>query len=224
MKTLTYLFALVLFTLPSQAQQNAHTTAGIHRFVVAEVLQTTSYTYLLANEDARQQWLALPRTEANAGEVYYYQEGIEMKDFKSTELNRTFASVLFIGGVQSARAIQPGNPPADPPAPNSPRQPVPPAQDGLSIAKLIADKENYANKEVVLKGRVVKYNPKIMGKNWLHLQDGSGEDGKSDITVTTSMETKVGDSITVKGTVVLNKDLGSGYFYDIIIENAVIIE
>ena len=223
MKPLTSLLILVLFAFAVKAQQNAHATANIHKFVVDEVLQTTSYTYLLANENGRQQWLALPRVEAKVGEVYYYQEGIEMKDFKSSELDRTFASVLFISGVQNASTLQPDTPPQEPPAPTTGGQIIAQAEGSITIAELIANKDKYAGKEVVLRGRVVKYNPKIMGKNWLHLQDGSGADGKSDITVTTDMVTKVGEIITIKGTVVLNKDIGSGYFYEIIIENATIL-
>jgi hypothetical protein len=68
----------------------------------------------------------------------------------------------------------------------------------------------------------VKYNPAIMGKNWLHLRDGSGNatDGNNDILVTTTAEAKLGDIVTVRGLVRTEKDFGSGYAYKALIEEA----
>ena len=94
----------------------------------------------------------------------------------------------------------------------------------ISIAELYANKTVYAGKSVRLHGKVVKYNPNIMGKNWVHIQDGTEHEGKNDLTVTTKMTTKVGEEITVEGTVVLNKDLGAGYFYEILLEDATIVK
>ena len=94
----------------------------------------------------------------------------------------------------------------------------------ITIAELYANKTVYQGKTVRLHGKVVKYNPNIMGKNWVHIQDGSEYEGKNDLTITTSMTTKVGDEITVEGTVVLNKDLGAGYFYEILLEDATIVK
>ena len=73
-------------------------------------------------------------------------------------------------------------------------------------------------------GVVVKYNPGILGRNWIHLQDGTGEaaDGSNDITVTTAEDVIVamGDLVIATGTAVLDKNLGEGYAYPIVIENA----
>jgi hypothetical protein len=68
----------------------------------------------------------------------------------------------------------------------------------------------------------VKYNSGIMGRNWLHIQDGSGDPAKSthDITVTSEASTKVGDLVTVRGVLATDKDFGAGYAYDAIIEDA----
>jgi hypothetical protein len=69
---------------------------------------------------------------------------------------------------------------------------------------------------------VVKYNAGIMGKNWLHLRDGTGSDADSsnDILVTTSQTAKVSDVVTVKGIVRTDKDFGAGYVYKVLIEDA----
>ena len=71
-------------------------------------------------------------------------------------------------------------------------------------------------------GKVVKYNAGIMGKNWIHLRDGSGDASKdtNDILVTTQAQAKVGDVVTASGIVRTNKDFGAGYTYKVLIEDA----
>ena len=73
-----------------------------------------------------------------------------------------------------------------------------------------------------MRGKVVKYSPGIMGKNWLHLRDGTGSAANStnDIVVTTTSETKNGDVVTARGTVRTDNDFGSGYAYKVLIEQA----
>ena len=96
------------------------------------------------------------------------------------------------------------------------------ADGGKTIAEVFAEKDQLAGQPVVFRGKVVKTNPNIMGKNWLHVRDGSGAEGTNDLTVTTAAGTipSVGDTVVVKGTVALNKDFGMGYQYDIIVEDA----
>lgn len=109
-------------------------------------------------------------------------------------------------------------------APQTVAAPIDPPQGGTTIATLWQTRATLAGKSVTVRGKVVKYNPGILGVNWIHLQDGSGDakDGSNDVTVTSEMETKVGDVISVTGTVTVNKDLGSGYMYPVIIERATI--
>lgn len=97
-------------------------------------------------------------------------------------------------------------------------------EDGMSIAEIYAARGDLSGKEVKLRGKVVKFSPQIMGTNWIHLQDGSGsaEAGTHDLTVTTGEQLKVGDIVVASGAVTLDKDFGHGYFYDLIIENAVV--
>ena len=95
------------------------------------------------------------------------------------------------------------------------------ADGGKTIAEVFAGKDQLAGQHVVFRGKVVKTNPNIMGRNWLHVRDGSGAEGANDLTVTTGGTVpNVGDTVLVKGTVALNKDFGMGYQYDIIVEEA----
>lgn len=104
-------------------------------------------------------------------------------------------------------------------------QAAPAAKDAMTIAAVWKGRNTMAGKSVTLHGKVMKFNPGILGVNWIHIQDGSGTaaDGTNDITVTTDAETQVGNEITVTGTVVLNRDLGSGYKYPVLIEKATIV-
>jgi hypothetical protein len=74
---------------------------------------------------------------------------------------------------------------------------------------------------VEVHAKVVKVNFGIMGKNWVHLRDGTGkaDDGSNDILLTTTAETTVGSTVTAVGTVRTNKDFGSGYAYKVMLED-----
>jgi hypothetical protein len=95
------------------------------------------------------------------------------------------------------------------------------AEGGKTIREIYDEKDQLAGKPVSVRGKIVKANAGIMGKNWLHLRDGYGTGTTSDLTVTTSaVVPKVGDTVLVTGKVSLNKDFGMGYQYDVIIEDA----
>lgn len=91
-----------------------------------------------------------------------------------------------------------------------------------TVAEIVTKATELKDKPVRVRGKVVKYSPGIMGKNWVHLRDGSGaaSDANNDVLVTTLSETKVGEVVTVSGTVRTDKDFGSGYAYKVLIEEA----
>ena len=91
---------------------------------------------------------------------------------------------------------------------------------GKTVQEVYQEKAKLNGKRVTLRGKVVKYNEAIMGKNWLHLRDGTGKEPTNDLTVATQAKAKVGDTVLVEGTVTLDKDLGAGYQYDVMIEDA----
>jgi hypothetical protein len=94
--------------------------------------------------------------------------------------------------------------------------------DGRTVAEVWAQRAALKDKNVTIRAQVVKYSPNIMGKNWLHVRDGSGNAEKNDhdLTVTTLDETKVGEVVTLKGLVRADKDFGAGYAYPVMIEDA----
>jgi hypothetical protein len=98
------------------------------------------------------------------------------------------------------------------------------APNGYTIAELFAKVASLNKQKVTVRGQVVKVNPNIMGRNWIHIQDGTGDPAKQtyDLVVTSSDMAKIGDIITIEGTLAADKDFGFGYKYDVIVENAVI--
>jgi len=96
------------------------------------------------------------------------------------------------------------------------------AEGGKTVAEVFAEKDALAGQKVAVRGKVVKTNAGIMGKDWVHVRDGSGADGTNDLTVTTTMNPlpKIGDTVLVTGTAVTNKDFGMGYQYPVLVEDA----
>jgi hypothetical protein len=95
-------------------------------------------------------------------------------------------------------------------------------KDARTVAEVFAQRAALNGKSVTVRGKVVKYNAGIMGKNWLHLRDGTGTAGKdNDVTVTTQDTAAKGDVVTVKGTVAIDQDIGMGGTpYPVIIQDA----
>jgi DNA/RNA endonuclease YhcR with UshA esterase domain len=91
-----------------------------------------------------------------------------------------------------------------------------------TVSEIMSMGSGLRGKTVLVRGKVVKYNADIMGKNWIHLRDGTGsvEKETNDVLVTTSGSAKLGDIITVSGAVSTDKDFGAGYAYKVLIEDA----
>jgi len=95
------------------------------------------------------------------------------------------------------------------------------AEGGKTIQEIFDEKAALAGGKVTVRGKAVKANAGIMGRNWVHIRDGSGANGDNDLTVTTAGgDWQVGDVVTVVGVVRTDKDFGAGYAYPVIIEEA----
>ena len=94
--------------------------------------------------------------------------------------------------------------------------------NSYTVEEIVTKRDTLKEQTVQVRGKVVKFNAQIMGKNWIHLQDGTGSEEKetNDLLVTSQEATKVGDVITAKGVVRVEKDFGSGYSYSVMLEEA----
>ncbi|NTW23352.1 MAG: hypothetical protein HGA37_01530 [Lentimicrobium sp.] len=226
---ISLLLALVLVSCNNSTNEVPY-QAGIYQGEVKEVLQTSKYTYLLVKEEDNEKWLALPKMEARKGDIYFYNDGYEMNNFKSKELDRTFESVFFIDRIGKTAAevnegqVLSGNEPVKAEVRRYELE-IPQAENGIRIASLFANKLDFKGKRVIIKGKVTHYNTSIMKKNWIHLQDGTEFTGKYDLTATSdTLTVKVGQVITIEGTVELDQDFGYGYYYEILLSDIKILE
>lgn len=92
-----------------------------------------------------------------------------------------------------------------------------------TVAALNKDKAALAGKTISAQGKVVKVNNGIMGRNFVHVQDGTGDAGNNNLIVTSKETANVGDQVTISGVVAVNRDFGSGYSYPLLIEEASIV-
>ncbi|MCX6287228.1 MAG: GW dipeptide domain-containing protein [Bacteroidetes bacterium] len=207
-----------------------------HQVKAEEVIQTSAYTYVRVSADNRDYWTAIAKMDVKAGNTYYWSEGSEMRDFTSKELKRTFRSIFFIQDFSSepirAANQMPANhqmgqmnqsgPAGKMPAVEHKGISVPKLEGGVTIAELYAKRKTYEGKNVKIRGEVVKFSPGIMNRNWVHIQDGSRDGENFDLTITTKDSVKVGEIVVFEGKVILDKDFGAGYFYELILEDALL--
>lgn len=213
---------------------------------VVETLDGGGYTYVKLTTEEGDFWAAARKFSVAAGDEVEIAGMTPMRNFHSPTLKRTFKEIQFAGRARligdsavgdsaqphdgpSMAGMPPGHPSLDgvaaPPKPGPATPPKPgeiePLSDGLTIAKLYDGRADWDGKTVRFRGRVVKASSGILGKNWLHIQDGTGAPGSNDITVTsTTAFAQPGSIVIVEGTVALNKDFGAGYSYEVIVENA----
>jgi len=194
-----------------------------------EVLETRDvegYTYLRLATSGGETWAAVPTAKVKKGERVTVVNTSVMNNFQSKTLGKTFDSIVFgqIGNGASPAAAGPAAPEGSMPAAAPPKLikvAKADSPDARTVAEIYKGKATLRDKPVALRAQVVKVNNGVMGKNWLHLQDGSGSSAGSDqdIVVTTQATAAVGDVVTVKGTVRADVDLGMGYRYAVMIAN-----
>ncbi len=201
---------------------------------VTETIQVSSYTYLRLQTPAGERWAAIPRSDIAKGAHAELRDAALMRNFRSDSLDRTFDEIYF--GVLASPAGLPGSAAASSAtatattghgaAPLVDAEQVAAAEGDLArtVAEIFAQRRDLAGKQVRLRAKVAKVVVGILGRNWIHLQDGSGSEaeGNHDLVATTLAEPKVGQTVLVEALVTIDKDLGSGYRYAVLLEDATI--
>lgn len=208
-------------------KKKPQSTSNVHKIVVNEFLDGGGYAYIHVDESGNKYWMAIPSMNVKVGETYYYDGGMLMKDFESKQLKRTFDFITFADGIrvtEESMVINKGNPhvKADKAVEEIIKIETP--KNGISLEELFENKESYVNTSIIIKGKVVKVNNGIMEKNWVHISDGTQFEGEKSITITTLEIVKVGDIVTFKGLLILDKDFGQGYVYTILVEEGELIK
>lgn len=216
---------------------------------VMQTMTTAGYTYVQVDTGHQKVWAATTHLTVTNGDHVTVFGALPMSGFHSKSLDRDFDVVYFTGkititsdanGVATAPMLPPGHPalpgaaspvlpPNHPSLTGLPASGAPvdlagikKAAGGRTVQEIIFGSPQLAGQMVAVRGRVVKYNAMVMGKNWLHIQDGSGSADRkdNDLTITTATPAKLGDTVLVTGKVTTNKDFGAGYKYGVILEDA----
>jgi len=203
---------------------------------VLETMNASNYTYVRVKTDAGDVWAASGEFKVAVGDRVTLALEMPMENFHSQTLNRDFPLIYFTTRVGREGEVPPATPAmmsahgpaggaaagAGPSAAAQVTEPIQPAPGGTTVAAVWANRKSLAGKTVTVRGKVVKFNGGILGRNWIHIQDGTGAagDGTNDLLVTSDAAAKVGDVITVTGTVAVDKDFTAGYAYAVLVEGA----
>ena len=223
MKTTSVLSALCFAALlcSSLAWAADATPAGDQPAVRGKVLEAKDvggYTYLRLQTKDGETWAAVNKTAVTTGDQVTIEGAMVMENFESKALQKTFDRIVFgvlHGGSAAAAAggvaAEVGDIKVDKAS----------GPDARTVAEIVTKSADLKDRTIVVRGKVVRYNAAVMGKNWVHLRDGSGSasDKSNDLLVTTKDTAKLGDVVTVKGVVRTDKDFGSGYSYKVLVED-----
>jgi hypothetical protein len=209
----------------SAASPMATSTSAVLTGEVLETKDAAGYTYLRLKTKDGETWAAVSQTVVKKGAKVTLENTSVMNNFESKTLKQTFPSIVF-GSLAGAGAATAAASPHTGSAKLADTGPIKVAKatgaNAYTVAEVVTKATALKDKPVQVSGKVVKFNAGIMGKNWVHLRDGSGQDANqsNDILVTTAAQAKVGEVVTVAGVVRNDKDFGSGYTYKVMIEDA----
>jgi hypothetical protein len=228
MKVLLALLATLLIgTGWAAGEANAPRGASM-KGEVLEVRDVDAYTYLRLRTSDGETWAAVGKTPVQKGAEVTIENAVVMHNFESKTLKRTFDKIAF-GSLAGAGGAPAGGDLAQMHGGFSRAADVGDIKvakakgpDARTVAEIVGKRSELKDKPVTVSGKVVKSTSGVMGKNWLHLRDGTGAaaDGTNDVVVTTKDEAAVGDIVTAKGVVRTDVDLGSGYTYKVLVDSA----
>ena len=197
---------------------------GLATGAVVETMAAGGYTYAMVDVGGQQLWAAGPTTPMAVGDTITFSTLIPMKDFHSQAMNRDFPVLYFVDGFSIVSSSTPSSTSSSAhvtaaavPTADVSLDQIEKVEGGYTIAEILEQRNELTGKPIKVRGKVTKVVTGIMGKNWIHISDSSGD---NDFIVTTSGIAATGQIILAEGTIALDSDFGYGYKYDILMENA----
>ena len=94
-----------------------------------------------------------------------------------------------------------------------------------AISQLSAQRAQLAGQRVRVRGQVTKVTAGVQGRTFFHLRDGKpgAQSPEADLVVTSDATPERGQVATFEGTLRADADVGIGFKYPILLENAVLI-
>jgi len=224
------MIAVSTFVFAGNNSAGLPSTSEVVKGEVLEVKEIENFTYLRLDTKDGEIWAAIINARVKKGAHVTIENVTVMNNFESKSLHKTFPTILFgsLGvsksdtlGVGKYMAMSHLSLPRIKDVANA-NIPKATGANAFTVEDIVLQAATLKGKSVQVRGKVVKYNAGIMGKNWIHLRDGSGNEANNtnDILVTTTSQTMTGDVVTVKGIVAMDKDFGSGYSYKVLVEDA----
>lgn len=159
-------------------------------------------------------WVAVPAVGARVGDHVLLGQGTAREDVEIPEIGARVPQIVDIAharvvDLETARRVS---------AAAAPEGAVP-------IGTVYAELDARADREIVVHGAVAKATGAV-GWNWVHLRDGTGDParGTHDLTVKTKVEVAEGRRVAFRGVLRKDVDLGFGYHYDALVEDAEVVE
>lgn len=203
---------------------------------VLETMDAGGYTYMRLRTATGETWAAVKQARVTVGSTVTVVNSMPMDGFESKTLNRKFDRILFgalaepaaqgsgDAALRASMAAQHAVAATGAEAEGKISVAKAEGPEGRTVAEVFAQRSALKGKTVAVRGRVVKFSAAIMGKNWIHLRDGSGTpEGKdNDLTVTTEATVSTGEIVLVKGPLSVDRDFGGGYTYKVVVEGAAV--
>lgn len=243
MKTVRFIVALLAVLSVAVPELSAEET--IHAGTVIYTKNAGNYTYIRLKEAGREIWLATSPIQVSVGDPIEYMGGDVMKKFESKAMKKTFDEIRFVTRIRVVKNVSlPDNH-----AMASISHPTSGSKDGLTegakdapkkspvvavpqkgeikkgekdntVEEIFAGREQLKDRPVTLRGKVIKVSRNILKKNWITLSDGTGTAPDDRIVAVTTDLVPLGDVATVTGTLKTNVNLGAGYKYKVLIDDA----
>ncbi len=228
----------------ASAKPNSTAAPAAPNSIVGKVLETMDsggYTYLKLKTETGEVWAAVGKSLVTTGETATVLNPMMMENFESSSLHRKFERIAFgalaspaaptMAGLsegEKKEALVANHASAASASPDLSKVQIKKASgaSGKTVAEVHTNRAALKETSISVRGQVVKVNRGVMGKNWVHLRDGTGskDKGDDDLTFTTPDEVKQGDIVLATGVVKVDRDFGAGYVYGVIVEDAKIVK
>ncbi len=204
---------------------------SMHEITILRFSPGAKYLYAEVREGDRTYWIATRNQEIKEGETYLYNEALLKTQFESKELDRVYDTLYMVTALiskehgtlpASSKEVAKQDISGQPVKEKKGIQEGNAASIGkVTLSDLFKNPDQYEGKIIEIRGTCTKVSNDILGRNWVHVNDGVYD---KDLVVTLQQEVVKGETLTIEGLVQLNVDLGSGYTYDILLEEGIVLD
>ena len=222
-------FIVAMLAVLSVAVPGLSAEETIHAGTVIYTKNAGNYTYIRLKEAGKKIWLATSPLRVSVGDPIEYVGGDVMKTFESKAMNKTFDEIRFVtrirvvknGPLSDNQAMASvAHPKSSPVAPVPKKGEIKKTGKEKTVEEIFSGREQLKDLPVTLRGKVIKVSRNILKKNWITLSDGTGTAPDDRIVAVTTDLVTPGDVATVTGTLKTNVNLGAGYKYKVLIDDA----